>query len=243
MIDTAPGAAGAIGPAGPVKRADRAPERRCPERRCPERRCIATGEVLPIDGLLRFVVGPEGNLVADLGRELPGRGIWVGGRRELLERAMKKRLFARAAKATVMVAEDLPDQVETAMRRRCLALLGLAKRAGQLTLGYEKVRAALAADRTAIVVTAHDSSLKGRQKLLSGTAGGSAEGASPQRVVVDMFMIDELSLALGRENVVHAALRAGGLADRFVSECHRLADFSGESSSAGMGGPKAFAAR
>jgi len=207
MIDTAPGAAGAIGPAGgpagPVKRADRATERRC----------IATGEVLPIDGLLRFVIGPEGNLVADLGRELPGRGIWVGGRRELLERAMKKRLFARAAKATVMVAEDLPEQVETAMRRRCLALLGLAKRAGQLTLGYEKVRAALAADRTAIVVTAHDSSLKGRQKLLSGTAGGSAEGASPQRVVVDMFMIDELSLALGRENVVHAALDLGGPAN------------------------------
>jgi predicted RNA-binding protein YlxR (DUF448 family) len=193
----------------------------------PERRCIVTGEVLPTGGLLRFVVGPEGNLVADLSRELPGRGIWVGGRRELLERAVKKRLFARAARAVVTVAEDLPDQIETAMRRRCLALLGLARRAGQLTLGYEKVRAALAVDPAAIVITAHDGSLKGRQKLLSGTGGGNGGGTASARFVVDLFTIDELSLALGRENVVHAALRAGGLADRFVSECHRLADFRG----------------
>ncbi len=198
-----------------------------PAVRTPKRRCIATGEVMPADALLRFVVGPEGNLVADLGRELPGRGIWVSGRREVLERAVEKRLFARAAKAAVTVAEDLPAQIETAMRRRCLALLGLARRAGQLTLGYEKVRAALAADRTAIVIAARDASLKGRQKLLSGSAGGNGGRAAPGRLVVDLFMIDELSLALGRENVVHAALRDGGLADRFVCECRRLADFRG----------------
>jgi uncharacterized protein len=193
----------------------------------PERRCIVTGEVRPIDALLRFVVGPEGNLVADLSRELPGRGIWIGGRRDLLERAMKKRLFPRAAKSAVTVADDLPDQIELTMRRRCLALLGLARRAGQLTLGYEKVRAVLTADGQAIVITAHDGSLKGREKLLSGIMGGNGDGAASGRLVVDLFMIDELSLALGRENVVHAALRAGGLADRFVCECHRLADFSG----------------
>ncbi len=198
-----------------------------PADRTPERRCIATGEVTPTNALLRFVVGPEGNLVADLGRELPGRGIWVGGRRTLLERAMRKRLFTRAAKTAVSVAEDLPDRIEAAMRRRCLGLLGLARRAGQLTLGYEKVRAALDADRTAIVITAHDGSLKGRKKVLSGTAVGNGDDAASGRLVVDLFTIDELSLALGRENVVHAALRAGGLAERFVCECHRLADFRG----------------
>ena len=195
--------------------------------RTPERRCIATGDVLPADDLLRFVVGPEGNLVADLGRELPGRGIWIGGRRELVERALKKRLFARAAKAAVTVAVDLPDQIEMAMRRRCLALLGLAKRAGQLTLGYEKARAAVLADQAAVVVTALDGSLKGREKLLSGTADDNGEATSAGPVVVDLFGIEELSLALGRENVVHAALRAGGLADRFLRESRRLADFGG----------------
>ena len=193
----------------------------------PERRCIATGEVLSTESLLRFVVGPEGALVVDLGRDLPGRGIWVGGRRALLERAVEKRLFARAAKMPVTVAADLPDQIEAAMRRRCLALLGLARRAGQLTLGYEKVRTALAADDAAIVITAGDASPKGRKKLLSGLMGDNENGASAGRQVVDLFLVEELSLALGRENVVHAALRTGGLADRFIGECRRLADFRG----------------
>ena len=193
----------------------------------PERRCIASGDVVSTDSLLRFVIGPEGNIVTDLNRELPGRGIWVSGRREMLERAVKKRLFARAAKTAVTVAEDLPDQIETALRRRCLALLGLAKRAGQLTLGYEKVRAALIADQTAIVIAAGDASLRGRKKLLGGASGDNGDATPASRLVIELFEIEELSLALGRENVVHAALRAGGLADRFVRECHWLENFRG----------------
>ena len=197
------------------------------------RRCIATGDTVSTDGLFRFVVGPDSVIFPDLGRELPGRGIWVGGRRDLLERAVKKRLFARAAKCVVTVAEDLPDQVEGALVRRCLALLGLAKRAGQLTLGYEKVRSILLADGQAIVVAARDASLKGRAKLLSGRSGGTENSSGndggnrggPKRRIIDQFTIDELSLALGGENVVHAALRAGGLADRFANECRRLREF------------------
>ncbi len=197
----------------------------------PERRCIATGASIPMDSLLRFVVGPDGGICADLARELPGRGIWVGGRRELLNRAVKKRLFARAAKRAVVVADDLPDQVEVLMRQRALALLGLTKRAGQLTLGYEKARALLATDNAAIAISAHDASLRGREKLLGGNAvsftGDTSQTASGGRIVVDLFGLEELSLALGRENVVHAALRVGGLADRFMAECRRLKDYRG----------------
>ena len=197
----------------------------------PERRCIATGVSVSTDALLRFVVGPDGGICADLGRELPGRGIWDGGRRELLDRAVKKRLFARAAKRAVVVADDLPDRVEALMAQRALALLGLAKRAGQLTLGYEKVRALLATDETVIAISAHDASLKGREKLLGGGTVSFAEAVPGSifdgRVVVDLFGIEELSLALGRENVVHAALRVGGLADRFMAECRQLKDYRG----------------
>jgi hypothetical protein len=197
----------------------------------PERRCIATGVSVPTDALLRFVVGPAGNICTDLGRELPGRGIWVRGRRELLERAVKKRLFPRAAKQAVAVADDLPDQVEALMAQRALALLGLAKRAGQLTLGYEKVRALLATDTAVIAISAHDASLKGRDKLLGGNTVSFADAAPGNafdgRIVVDLFGVEELSLALGRENVVHAALRVGGLADRFLAECRRLKDYRG----------------
>jgi predicted RNA-binding protein YlxR (DUF448 family) len=200
--------------------------------RGPVRRCIATGDTVSTDSLVRFVVGPGSVIFPDLAGELPGRGIWVGGRRNLLELAVKKRLFARAAKKVVSAAEDLPDQVDAALARRCLALLGLAKRAGQLTLGYEKVRAMLLSDGKATVVTARDGSLKGRQKLLSGRSGDAVVGGGnigSGRRIIDQFIIEELSLALGGENVVHAALRASGLADRFIIECRRLKEFRNES--------------
>ncbi len=194
----------------------------------PVRRCIVSGETGSVDRLLRFVVGPEDVICPDLDRKLPGRGIWVGGRRDLLETAVKKRLFARAAKQSVEVAGDLPDQVEAALKQRCLNLLGLAKRAGQLTLGYEKTRGVLLQDPAAILVTARDASAKGREKLLSGAAGKPAGATAGAREIVDLFSAAELSLALGRENVVHAALRTGGLADRFMSECRRLKNFRPE---------------
>ena len=195
---------------------------------CPLRRCIVTGDTQPPDGMVRFVVGPEGLLCPDLGRELPGRGIWVGCRRNLVDRAVKKRLFARAAKGPVTVPDDMADQVESVMVRRCLALLGLGKRAGQLTLGSEKVRAVLRKDFTAIAITAADGAENGRRKLLSGDPDRVNASGHPDRYVVDLFTVAELSLVLGRENVVHAVLRKGGLTDRFLNESRQLRKFRNE---------------
>ncbi len=195
---------------------------------CPLRRCIVTGDTQPPDGMVRFVVGPEGLLCPDLGRELPGRGIWVGCRRNLVDRAVKKRLFARAAKGPVTVPDDMADQVESVMVRRCLDLLGLGKRAGQLTLGSEKVRAVLRKDFTAIAITAADGAENGRRKLLSGDPDRVNASGHPDRYVVDLFTVAELSLALGRENVVHAVLRKGGLTDRFLNESRQLRKFRDE---------------
>ena len=194
----------------------------------PLRRCIVTGDTQPPDGMVRFVVGPEGLLCPDLGRELPGRGIWVGCRRNLVDRAVKKRLFARAAKGPVTVPDDMADQVESVMVRRCLDLLGLGKRAGQLTLGSEKVRAVLRKDFTAIAITAADGAENGRRKLLSGDPDRVNASGHPDRYVVDLFTVAELSLALGRENVVHAVLRKGGLTDRFLNESRQLRKFRDE---------------
>ena len=195
---------------------------------CPLRRCIVTGDTQPPDGMVRFVVGPEGLLCPDLGRELPGRGIWVGCRRNLVDRAVKKRLFARAAKGPVTVPDDMADQVESVMVRRCLDLLGLGKRAGQLTLGSEKVRAILRKDFTAIAITAADGAENGRRKLLSGDPDRVNASGHPDRNVVDLFTVAELSLALGRENVVHAAMRKGGLADCFLNESRQVSKFRDE---------------
>ncbi len=180
------------------------------------RKCIATGDVKPTSGMLRFVIGPEGGLVPDLGGKLPGRGIWLTSSRTALERAMAKRLFARAARRPAAVDPDLADAVEDLLARRCLDLLGLARRAGGLVTGFEKVKAMLRDGRAAILIEASDAARHGRAKLCR-----LADGAT----VIEIFAAAELSLALGHENVVHAALAPGRLADRLLAECRRLGGF------------------
>ena len=186
------------------------------------RRCIATGETQPLDRLVRFVVGPEGVLYHDLSCKLPGRGIWVSGRRNLVDQAVKKHLFARAAKRPVSVPDDMANLVERGMVDRCLNFLSLAKRAGQLTLGSNNVKAILRTNVAAIVITALDGAENGRKKLLSGDQGRINGLWRSHREIVQLFTIAELSLALGRENVVHAALLAGGLAEQVLNATYRL---------------------
>lgn len=191
----------------------------------PRRLCIVTGSARPLDSLVRFVIGPEGLLYPDLARKLPGRGIWVVGRRNLVDQAVNRRLFARIAKEPVTVPSDMAVRVERAMVDRCLNFMGLARRAGKLILGSTNVRTVIKRDFTAIVITALDGSGNGLKKLLRGDQGRFIESSHSQRIVVDLFTVSELSLALGRENVVHAALLAGGLADEFLREACRLAQY------------------
>ncbi len=183
------------------------------QRGAPERRCIATGETGPRARLIRFVVGPDDALVPDLSGKLPGRGIWVSPDRAALERATQKGLFARAARRPVTVPGGLADQVETAQATRLIHLISLARKAGEAVAGYEKVRGWLASGRAALLLQASDGSPRGRSKLRP--PGG-------QETLIDMLSADELGLAFGRENVIHGALAAGGLAQRVVDEAARL---------------------
>ena len=181
------------------------------------RRCLASAELCPRHELLRFVVGPDERLVFDLTAKLPGRGLWVKPRRDLVERATKRNLFAKAARKRVIVPEDLVDQVEQALRGHVLGLIGLARRAGTVTLGYEKVRAGLAAGKVKILMQAGDSAAGGRDKLraLAGHSAGTP-------TVIEIFTVAELSAALGRENAVHVAISPGGLAARIAHGADRL---------------------
>jgi len=181
-----------------------------------ERRCIVTGKVLDPALLVRFVVGPERAIIPDVAGDLPGRGLWVTASREVLALAIKRKAFTRAAKGEVVVAGDLNERVEALLARRCLDLLGLARRAGEAVAGFEKVREALAAGRVAILLAAGDGAADGRGKLRRLAAG---------LPVIECFRSRELSLALGRENVIHAALAPGRLAGRIAAEAARLAGF------------------
>jgi predicted RNA-binding protein YlxR (DUF448 family)/ribosomal protein L30E len=178
----------------------------------PERKCIATGEVQPKHGLIRFVVGPEGQIAPDLAEKLPGRGIWVAADRAALDKAAGKGLFARAARAPVQVPEGLSDRIEALLAQRVVTLISLARKSGRAVAGYEKVKDMLAREEARVLIQASDGSERGKSKL-STPQGGSFIG---------WLTAAELGQAFGRQTTIHAALGAGGLLHRVVEEAARL---------------------
>ncbi len=178
-----------------------------------KRRCIVTNEVADEACLIRFVVDPEGRVVPDIAAKLPGRGAWVRSERSVVNSAVGGKAFARAFGRRTDVRDDLLPLVEAGLARRCLDLLGLARRAGDAVSGFQEVRAWVRSGRAAVVFHASDGSERERERLASGRGGVAS---------VTSFEKAELSLALGRESVVHAAVAVGGFADRIRREAVRL---------------------
>lgn len=194
------------------------------------RRDIVSGEVMAEDLLIRFVVGPDGAVTPDLGRKLPGRGMWVAADRASVDTAARKGLFSRAAKAKVSADPALAETVADLLQRRLLASLGLAKKAGDLISGFEKVSSTIGAGKAAWLVEASDGAEDGRRKLLGQMralqARSGAEGRRiPEPLLIGVFSAEELGLALGLENVIHTALLAGRAAERWSIDAHRLSGF------------------
>ena len=184
------------------------------------RRDISTGQSLDEEGLIRFVAGPDGQVVADLARKLPGRGLWVAADRAAIETAAKKGLFARAAKTRATAPAALADEVERLICARLLAGLGLARKAGDLVTGFEKVLSAVDAGRVSVLIEAADGAADGRRKLMA-----AARRQAKPPLLAGMFTAAELGLALGEENVIHSAFLAGRGADRWTADVRRLAGF------------------
>jgi predicted RNA-binding protein YlxR (DUF448 family) len=182
----------------------------------PERRCLATGESGPTGGLIRFVLDPEGRVVPDLAERLPGRGVWLSARRELLDKAVKRNLFARGFRQAAKTPADLAEAIEAGLARRLIEAIGLSRKAGLATSGFDKVRARLRAGPVAALVEARDGSEQGRAKLRPLAAGAP---------VIDCLSAEELGLSFGREFVIHAVLDTGGAVDRVLREARRLGGF------------------
>jgi uncharacterized protein len=199
--------------------------------RQPERRCIATMQSLPQARLIRFVLAPDGSVTPDLAARLPGRGAWVTASRDALALALKRGAFARAFKAPAKAGPDLADTVEKLLVRRAIDMLGMAKRSGELILGFEQVREAIRAARPACLIAASEASEDQRNKVLGLARGlytpepgkhAANRGLPP---VADCFNGDELGMALGRERVVHACLKQGRIAHAWMGELARLSGF------------------
>jgi predicted RNA-binding protein YlxR (DUF448 family) len=185
-----------------------------------QRRDLVSGEVTDEARLIRFVAGPDGVVVADLARKLPGRGLWVAANRTAVETAARKGGFSRAAKAKLSAPADLADQVERLLLKRVLDGLGLARRAGDLVLGFEKVSGAIAGGKAAWLIEANDGSADGRRKLLQLAR---RSGVAPRLLAA--FGSDELSLALGLGNVIHLVFLAGRGAERWTVDVERMSGF------------------
>ncbi len=185
-----------------------------------QRRDLVSGEVMPEEKLVRFVVGPDGVVVPDVARKLPGRGLWVAADRASVDTAVKKSGFSRSAKTKLSAPADLSDQVERLLRKRVLDGLGLARRAGDLTSGFEKAAAAIAAGRAAWMIEAADGAADGRRKLLQ-----VAHRLEKPPRLLGVFSADELGLALGLDNVIHLVFLAGRGAGRWTGDVERLSGF------------------
>jgi uncharacterized protein len=178
-----------------------------------ERLCIATREVRPIGELIRFVAGPDGAVVPDLKRRLPGRGVWITARRHFVEEAVRRRAFGRAFRADVRVSAEFADELERLLERSALNALSIAHKAGLVLLGFAKIEAAIATAPLVALIRARDAGEEDGRKLAAAFRRRGDDAAKGK--IVEAFTSAQLDLALGRLNVVHAALLAGQASETF----------------------------
>jgi uncharacterized protein len=189
----------------------------------PDRLCIATRSVRPVDDLIRFVAGPDG-VVPDLKRRLPGRGVWVTARRKAVLDAVKRGAFKRSLKSDVSVPADLPDLVDRLMRRAALDALAIAQKAREVVSGFARTEAAIGRGEVVALLHASEASPDGLQKLTSAIMRRYS-GDRENLPRIHSFSSADLDLALGRANVVHAALLAGRAGETFLTRWRELERF------------------
>jgi len=184
------------------------------DRRARERLCVATRVVRPVGELVRFVPSPDGVLTPDLKRVLPGRGVWVTATRRTFEEAARKKAFARSLKRPVTLPEGLADIIDKLLERAALDMLSFANKAGLVASGHAKVMERIEARGAVAVIQAVDGAEDGARKLASATRRAYVEARAP--VLITNFRSADLDLALGRTNVIHAALAAGPAVSGFL---------------------------
>jgi len=190
-------------------------------RAIPTRQCCVTRRALPVDELVRFALGPDGEVMPDIDARAPGRGAWVSLDKSAVAEAVAKGAFPRALKSPVAVPADLAELTQAHLEARLLGALGMARKAGQLVMGAAKVEAAIRDRQIVALVTASDARPDGRRKL-AASLSAAGKGDIPH---IETFTSSRLNLALGGQNVIHAALTAGAAANSAIARYRRLARY------------------
>ncbi|MDI2091095.1 RNA-binding protein [Commensalibacter oyaizuii] len=181
-----------------------------------QRCCLVTREKGNPEGLIRFVISPDNVVVPDLTERLPGRGMWLKADQNVLHMAIERRVFSRAAQCQVEVPENLSSMIINGLQCRIKNSLGLARRAGQVTFGFEKVREKISQNVVGLIIQATNGSEEERKRLLSG---------AKHLPNIAIFTAKELGILFGREYVVHAAIHTGSFVYRILCDNRRLAGF------------------
>ncbi len=189
-----------------------------------ERTCALSRELKPASEMIRFVLGPAGEVVPDVKRKLPGRGIWITASRAAIEDAARRNVFARGFKRDVRVASDLATRTDQLIERAAIDALAIAGKAGAVLSGFTRIEAAVGRDDIRALLHAADAGDEGKRKLDAALRRETA-GKSSEIVVIDAFTGAQLDLALNRPNVVHAALLAGPGSETFLTRAARLRYF------------------
>jgi uncharacterized protein len=192
-----------------------------------ERMCAVTRAVRPIDELIRFVVSPQGEVIADLKRKLPGRGLWLSASHRTVAEAVRRNQFSKGFKRDVRPTPSLAADTEVLLVRGAIEALAVAAKAGQVVSGFSKVEGVLqqghAGNSVSVLIHASDGAADGTRKLdaiLRQNAGNRDE--SREFPVVTALTSEQLDLALGRSNVIHAAVLAGPASKTFLSRSQLL---------------------
>ncbi len=179
-------------------------------RRQTVRHCLVSGDRCEKSAMIRFVVDPEGALTPDPTERLPGRGLWLRADRDIVNTAITKNLFAKAARAPVSVPANLMERLEKLLVRRCQERLGMARRAGQAVMGHEKALAWLKRGKAALIVMAVD-------------AGGSAREIGYEKILRCALTGEELGGVFDRDRTVYVAVTNGSLSKKLRMDLDRLA--------------------
>lgn len=186
----------------------------------PERQCAVTRERLPKEDMLRFVLSPDNVVTPDIAARLPGRGVWVTSERRHVDTAAAKGAFARGFKSAVTVPEGLSDFSERLLLKRCVELLGLARKAGQAIQGHDQVRDSLRGAAPAFLLEASDGAEDGRKKVYF-----LAKAIYSDVKVAGALSAQELGMAFGRDRVIHGLVRRGAIAKNWEIAYRRLTGF------------------
>jgi len=197
-----------------------------PRSRGAERFCVVTRAVRPVADMMRFVIAPNDEAVADLKHNLPGRGVWVTATRSAVTAAVNTKAFARGFRREVRLAANFVEGVERSLENAALDALAMARKAGSVAMGFAKVESALKREAVIALLHAAEAAPDGVKKLDSARKQSQQSGSV---AIIRILSSAQLDLALGRPNVIHAALLGGRASETFMARLRRLERFcSGE---------------